>query len=327
MWHHHFKNQTLKVIINLTTECNAACPLCHRAFFPPEEKLEWTLDRFKTAFPPKTLQRIPTFVLTGSVGDPVLCPDITRIVEYIINNSNAFVSISTNGSLRTQEWWWNLGSIGKDRLKVIFGIDGHTQEEHARYRVNTNLNKILDNMETLSQTPAHTVAQTIIFDHNKDNLQKIQDLCTRHGAKEVISFVSERRLAVASEVSYKTRKGAENTLKTAETSRLIPLIDFADRYQAVVCEWGNRGDIQVDERGYIKPCCFFEDHDIAQLTGDTPGDIPRSLNLFERSFEDILGGSLFMELECSIVNARSPDKCRATCNRALGKISTPGKNF
>ena len=73
-----------------------------------------------------------------------MAKDIFEITEYIIENSDSKIHISTNGSMRTEEWWWNFGILGGERLTVTFAIDGHTQELHQRNRQGTNLKKVVE---------------------------------------------------------------------------------------------------------------------------------------------------------------------------------------
>ena len=50
-----------------------------------------------------------------------MCKDLKLIVEYIINNSKTTtISINTNGSMRNEEFWFDLCGIGKQRLELIF---------------------------------------------------------------------------------------------------------------------------------------------------------------------------------------------------------------
>ena len=102
------------------------------------------LDKYKV--------RYRSFEFCGTWGDPVMNRELLGMVQYIIDNSNATISIDTNGSIRDEEWWWNLGIIGGRRLHATFAVDGIDQKMHSHYRRNTDLKKVLANMESISQT-------------------------------------------------------------------------------------------------------------------------------------------------------------------------------
>ena len=73
------------------------------------------------------------------------------MVRYVReNNPDAYIQINTNGSIRDEDWWWDLGVVGGDKLQVWFDVDGIDQEMHSLYRQKTDLEKIKDNHYNLS---------------------------------------------------------------------------------------------------------------------------------------------------------------------------------
>ena len=194
-----FDNNELIMWIDLSTYCNAKCPQCHRTNPNGLEKIDWlplkqwSLEDFKKAFPKQILNKIRRFDFCGTWGDPILNKDILKIVEYIVDNSFLpWVQINTNGSVRSEEWWWELGKVGDSRLIVVFDIDGVTQEQHSLYRQNTNLEKILNNMESFSNTKAKATAFSVIFKHNRKSMYDIALLSKRRGATGITFIESDR---------------------------------------------------------------------------------------------------------------------------------------
>ena len=173
-----YKEKKLKAWIDLSTYCNAACPQCHRTNPRTSSKvdwlplIQWSIEEFKTAFSPKTMGHISGFQLCGSLGDPMMNKDIFKICKYIINNSDAFIEINTNGSMRDPFWWTHLGYIIKDRGRIYFCVDGIDQEMHEIYRQKTNLESVLDNMTGYSKY-GDSAGFTIVFKHNEDHLKTI----------------------------------------------------------------------------------------------------------------------------------------------------------
>jgi len=118
--------------------------------------------------------------------------DIYEIIEYIISNSICDIVIHTNGSMRDDDFWWNVGVLCGKRLTVQFTIDGITEQQHAMYRQKTSLAKTLSHMATLSSTNAIAGVYSVIFKHNEDDLQAIAKLSKEHGAR-YITFVPSNR--------------------------------------------------------------------------------------------------------------------------------------
>lgn len=193
-----YESKGLTMWLDLSTYCNAACPQCHRTSPDGLEKntwlplVQWSIDEFKKIFPIETMKHIKKFDLCGTWGDPMMNKHIFEICEYIIKESNANIDINTNGSMRSDEWWWKFAVMGGDRLTVTFTIDGSTQEIHSLYRQKTDLDDILSHMETLSMGGAYASVFTVIFKHNQDDLINIAKLSKKHGAKHIIFVISNR---------------------------------------------------------------------------------------------------------------------------------------
>jgi|TARA_B100001964_G_scaffold209398_1_gene242850 MoaA/NifB/PqqE/SkfB family radical SAM enzyme len=176
-----YQRRELNVWLDITTYCNSACPQCHRTNPNGLGKvdwlplIQWSLADFKKAFPLKSLGYIKKINFCGTWGDPIMNKDILEICKYIVDNSDCFIIINTNGSIRDIFWWGRLGLIIKDRGKVVFDVDGTTQEMHSHYRQNTNLNTILKNMKAYSQFGFVNVF-TIVYKHNEDHLKDISKM-------------------------------------------------------------------------------------------------------------------------------------------------------
>lgn len=194
-----YKSFGLRVFLDISTYCNAACPQCHRtdpnglgkASWLP--LIQWDLETFKKAYNlDKSRVKYYSFNFCGTWGDPVMNKDLIEMVQYIIDNSNAIITIDTNGSIRDEEWWWRLGSIAGERLVVYFAVDGINQKMHSHYRRNTDLKKILDNMESISYTLSKPRVRTIVFKHNEEYLKQIEELVKARGACLVTFTPSDR---------------------------------------------------------------------------------------------------------------------------------------
>lgn len=189
--------------LDLSTYCNASCPQCHRTDQEDISKkvywlplIQWSTEEFKKRFSVKSLNYYRSISICGTWGDPMMNKDIFDIVKFILeNNSRVHVTINTNGSMRDEEFWWKLGVLSYEnmkRLKVIFDVDGVTQEQHERYRRGTTLSKVLDNMKAFTDAQAPAQVYTVIFDHNENSINDIADLVYKYGAKSIYVCPSNR---------------------------------------------------------------------------------------------------------------------------------------
>jgi len=205
-----------KVSLSITNYCNAACPQCDRTdvnglgvvdWLP---MTQWTLEDFKKAFP--RFDTIKTFEFSGTWGDPLMMKDLVPICEYILSAPDTNVEIFTNGSLRSEDWWWEFGVKFGNRLTVTFDVDGTTQEMHSFYRRKTILMKVLGNLHTLAQTPANVYVQTIVFAHNRDYLEDIESLVYELGAQHWFATPSTDRFNGEGEFHFTDENGKEQVL-------------------------------------------------------------------------------------------------------------------
>lgn len=185
--------------VDLSTYCNAGCPQCHRTELEGLGKIDWlpliqwSIQEFKSAFPVETLSHYAKWEFCGTWGDPVMNKDLFKIVEYVLENSDAGIQINTNGSIRDPQWWWDLGVLGGERLRVWFDIDGVTQEMHSKYRQKTDLEKIKENVESYCATNGKANVMVIVFKHNQDHLWEIHDMIRGLGMTGEILFTESNR--------------------------------------------------------------------------------------------------------------------------------------
>ena len=300
MWH----PVELKLFIDITTKCNVGCPMCHRtnpngcgtADWLPD--IDWSLEQFKQAYPENVCKATREFNICGTWGDPIVNKDLLEIVRYIrTSNNDAKIIINTNGSLRNEEFWWELGKIGGKNLSVVFAVEGLNQEMHERYRQKSFLKKILNNMDVLNNTPATIITQTIAFKHNEKYLKDIEQMCREHGSihhyiietnrfteNNKFDFVNAKGLKDVLERPFVDfKKTYENTENEKESIRVIEL-DKADRKKHnktklktsirlsnrkienlsvprdeldITCVWAQRNRIVINPDGQVLPCCYL----------------------------------------------------------------------
>lgn len=328
-WIDHLNNGELEADIEISTLCNAYCPQCLRYEVGLEKerdnfiKKTWSLEDFKKVFPERIIIKMKAFHLCGTLGDPILCDDLIRIVDYIVSiNPNADIVIYTNGSARTEEWWWNLAITGGKSLRVIFDVDGINQEMHSKYRRNTNLEKILNNMEIVSSTLSRVETFTVVFKHNEKYLNEIKELTESKGSTRHEFTVSHRfQHQGGNRYTFTTRQGKtdilEKTSVQVETDNwrghFTPDLEVSNK--PISCPWNERKKIEINIKGQVFPCCFTNGHRKLYDGALTPFNNPENFSLFNRDLESVLGDGVFDYIIENLNQGSIPLLCESFCRK------------
>ena len=345
LWDH----KGIKVFLDVSTYCNAGCPQCHRTEPNGLGKkdwlplIRWDLETFQKAFPPEELQHIDVFKFCGTWGDPVMCKELYEMCEYIIQNSFwTRISIDTNGSIRNAEWWWDLGVLCGSRLDVVFAVDGVDQAMHEKYRRFTNLNKVLENMEMLSQTRAKVKSQTILFKHNAEYQKEIQELVAAHGSVThsfVISDRFKKNPDGYEKYFFIGPDGTEEFFERAPQSvlpggRISGTKERENAYE-IRCRWAQpRNEVVVNPDGQVLPCCFHanahyqnqfdskygrEVHEHSIYSNEYDAD-PTAYNILHTPLSRILQSNFFQNtLESSMKSDTPVPQCVRQCSNRIQK--------
>lgn len=276
----------LDIFVDITTNCNAGCPMCHRT--NPKNKcktaewlptIDWSLEQFKKAYPENVIKAARKLTICGTWGDPIINKDFLNIIKYVREvDKNVELSIHTNGSLRDSDFWWDLGVIGGKNLNVNFAIEGINQEMHELYRQKTFLKKILNNMQILANTKAGVRTQTLVFKHNKPYLKDIEKLCYNNGSKWHQHLYTDR-FDHNKTYAFVDSKGKEQILKQAinevpQNTMIVERKTISDNRKLNVattrrqentpkilkkirCKWEHDNRILVNPDGQVLPCCYF----------------------------------------------------------------------
>jgi MoaA/NifB/PqqE/SkfB family radical SAM enzyme len=166
--------------IELTTICNASCPICRRTRAINNGQnitlTQLTLEDIKSILGTQDLTETK-IKLCGVLGDPLSCSALYNIVEYFLNEKHVkYIDISTNGGLKSIKYWKRLGSLSAEsngKFVVKFAIDGVTRND---YRVGVDTKKVWNNLNAFTEVGGYAAWQYIIFDYNKHEVALAKEI-------------------------------------------------------------------------------------------------------------------------------------------------------
>ena len=163
-----------KIAFEISSHCNSKCPQCPRydMFGRVHKDLSIThldIDIIKR-LPLEKMKNLKSVSFCGNFGDPLMHPALNEIITFFQNQQ---ISISTNASLRSKEWWAQLGK--NKNIEVTFCIDG-IGPAHELYRRNTSYKKIIENAKAYISSGGKARWQFIVFRHNEHQLTEAKKL-------------------------------------------------------------------------------------------------------------------------------------------------------
>lgn len=251
-----FWGMPTSISIEPTTACNLGCPQCPsglKQFNRPTGKMD--LHNFKSILP--ELSKTVGYVTLYFQGEPYINKDFTGMIAAA-TREGIYTATSSNAHFLTPETAEKTVKAGLKRM--IISIDGVTQDTYAEYRVNGELEKVLEGTRNLLNARrklgvSHPIVvwQFIVFAHNEHEIGAI-----RQKAKEMRVDKLQLKTAQIYEgedaekwiphnpvfARYQKREG-KLALKTSGLNRCSRF------HQNPVLTWD----------GNMVPCCFDKDAD------------------------------------------------------------------
>jgi MoaA/NifB/PqqE/SkfB family radical SAM enzyme len=190
--------------IEISSRCVLKCPRCPRTEL--SEKLrdvlntDYSLSEFSAIFTPEILIDVKRILFCGDKGDPIYTREFLEIIKYIKQTKQSIrISITTNGSYKSEVWWTELGELLEPHDTITFSVDGWDQKSNNLYRINNNFESILLGIATLSKLPdtqrPFIKWSTVSFRFNQNNEQRILDLIKVQGLKvDIFQLVKSTKI-------------------------------------------------------------------------------------------------------------------------------------
>ena len=321
--------------VEISTNCNAACPLCPRNYngygvrdnFPLRDM---SLSEFKILLDP--VLDHPDFLLSlcGTYGDPCANKQVLPILEYVSSNyPHVEIILSSNASMKTTDWWAQLAQFKK--LKIEFALDG-LADTHSIYRQNTNWQKVIDNATAFIQAGGYAIWQFIQFEHNKHQFDECKELSKQLGFAEFKHFDDHRSNGLAFKPDGTPFVLGIPTQDTMTAEEFVEQEKYLQKQyennsqkeylrdlnvDSIDC-YSQAGNIYVAVNGDIWPCCWLGG--TFPMTTDTDNGwqvkkLPLVLNGLEHSLSEIV------DSWSHISDTWSSDQPLNTCTRTCGKCS------
>lgn len=165
--------------LELTSKCNAMCPMCNRNFKGKLRNnlklVELSLEKCKKILREDFLKQLKLISLCGVFGDPINNKDLFDILDYIYSiNKAVHIDLYTNGSLYDEKWWKTLAKK-LQKGSVIFGIDG-LKGISEMHRCNTDFDKVISNAKIFIKAGGNAKWDYIVFKHNEHQVEEARKL-------------------------------------------------------------------------------------------------------------------------------------------------------
>lgn len=245
--------------IEPTNICTLKCPRCSRTKFIEQFPNKWKNQQLD-------LDHLINFVdipitdmmfrLCGDYGDPIYYDKLFDLVKWVKSNHGQ-ISLHTNGSYKTSDWWKELCNYLDKKDVVVFAIDG-IPDNFTNYRINADWESIRNGIEICSQH-VYTIWQYIPFSYNIEYIEQAKQLSKTLGVKEFLLQPSSRWESENDPYRPVTDFTIRND-KEIKFKKDIKAHDISPR-----CKLTNT-DHFITASGHYAPCCHIPNHNFYYKT-------------------------------------------------------------
>ena len=291
----------VSVSAELTNFCNLRCPECPSGSGLMQRGRGYMdIELFK-----RVMMELSPYLYNTNLyfqGEPMLHP---LFFSFLANTKDTHTTVSTNGHFLSEE---NSEKIVRSGLhKLIISLDGADQDTYSGYRINGNINIVIDGIKNVTdarkrfKSSLKVEIQCLVNKLNEHQIPQIRELAKR----------------VNAELRLKSMQITDNK----DIGSWLPLNGSFRRYKMINGEYVIRNSLPdrcarlwfnpvITWDGKVIPCCF--DKSAEFIMGDLKQD----------SFRDIWDGPKYRIFRKSILSGRHMiDICR-NCTSGLRGVKT-----
>jgi MoaA/NifB/PqqE/SkfB family radical SAM enzyme len=303
----------VNIHLELTENCQAACPMCPRTGNDLLSMSELKLQDIQKLFPPEFIQRLEHISLCGNYGEPIIATDCLEIVNYFrSHNQQMYIGINSNAGARSKQWWSELASIINKRGTVIFGIDGLQDTNHI-YRVNVRWNNVMNNAKSFIEAGGRARWDFIAFEHNEHQIEQARELANQMGFE---AFRIKKTYRFGKKFKNLTIKPPKNQ-PNEKGFVLRNSIEYFDQVE-INCQVKPKKEIYITAQGLLFPCCWLGGnvYDEDQFWDFVDRE---QLNVLNSSIEQVMNTDILNMIERSWTKKTIAEGKLLTCAKFCGK--------
>lgn len=238
----------LRLELELTSFCNLKCPLCIRSLdimpipkndYRPLEEVLAQLDSYPN---------LMYVTVAGAIAEPTSHPDLLEIIKYL-KKRDIEISLYINGDTHTDDYYKKLGVLFRGTTShVYFTICGSTQELHEKYRVNSDLERVLRRLEIVDRfSGGQAILTWIVFNYNEADFEasypKYKD---RYNTEFFYSLPMDEHFQLKGNIRLPDRlhKIYNNNIDRQ---------DFSN----ITCPANKSNFVQIAYNGKVNPCSLY----------------------------------------------------------------------
>ena len=334
-------NEITTLHIEHTSKCNLLCPQCARVdnngkknpILPMDEL---TIDDYKRILTPDFAKQIKRIFWCGNYGDSIASNNFLECLEFIRHSGVQGLTVVTNGSAQSPAWWTKIGNIlDRDTDRVDFSIDGLEDTNHL-YRINSNWNKLKENVTAFINAGGNANWDYLIFDHNIHQVAKAKELAKEMGFKS-INFKNTSRFVKVSDFNevMEIETKNKNIISSKENKNKTKYDQIIDKFGTfnnyvdqtpITCKYKKDTTVYIDFEMNLWPCCwvgaptYFDDEDNIQKK-----QIKQIQERYGKDFNSLKKYTLEQVLEHNFYNKDLNDSWGNTMADSNPKLFTCGR--
>lgn len=292
--------------LEITSRCQLACHKCPRTIFSGHyDVTDLKLADIKNFFHNHT-HKVKDIVLCGNHGDPIYHREFHDYLTYCVENK-IFVTVITNGSGKSLQWWQKTASIIKNgKGLIIFSVDGLEDTNHI-YRKGARWDSIRLAMDTCVKHNARTQWKFIVFRQNQHQLQQAQELADQIGINK-FQVVKSNRFdnddPMKPSPQFLSKRPSYENSHSNKKMRLEPQCIKGEKHY-------------INASGIYFPCCWIANYPKYEETLFNQNNWAQT-DIRKNSLSGIMQSSTFKTFIAQLSSLDSASKpCQKFCGKSL----------